>query len=150
MMWFTHIAFGVLAGVVAISFFNVQQQFLFVVLTGFAAILADVDHEGSKINQFFPVTRWASHVFKHRGVFHSIFPVAGLYVAFSSIGLNEIALAVAIGYSSHLFSDSLTKMGVNLLNPISTLHMSGFIEVGGLMEYIVFGVVVGVTGLVLF
>ena len=51
-------------------------------------------------------------------------------------------LAFGIGYLSHLFSDGLTKAGINYMHPITTLRTQGFIETGTISEKIAFVVAV--------
>ena len=140
MMARTHMAFGFLAGLVFLPVFS-QHWFLFIPLVVLGSILPDVDHENSKINKMVPVTRWVPKFFTHRGFFHSIFPAVLIYLGFHYGNLDTVGIPVAVGYLSHLLSDSLTKVGVNLLHPASTLRVQGFIETGGAMELIAFGVV---------
>ena len=50
---------------------------------------------------------------------------------------------IAIGYLSHLLSDSFTVLGVGYLHPIVPLKARGFIEVGTVQESLfLIGVVV--------
>ena len=147
-MGHTHAAFGLLVGLVAFSSFSFSPP-LFVVLVVFGSLLPDVDSEGSKINKILPVTRWVPYLFKHRGFFHSGFPAMLIYILFLLFGFKEIGIALTIGYLSHLFLDGLTKMGINLLHPLSTLHVRGFVETGGIVETFVFLGFVLVDGLFL-
>ena len=133
--------FGFLAGLLFLPVFGIGHKIMFVALATFASLLPDIDHEGAKINRIFPITRWASRFFTHRGFFHSVFPAAGLYGIFWYVGLNWVGTALAVGYLSHLFSDSLTKMGVNLLHPVTTFRIQGFIVTGGVWELVTLGVV---------
>jgi inner membrane protein len=140
MMARTHMAFGLLAGLVFLPFFH-QKWYLFIPLAIFGSLMPDVDHEKSKINSMVPVTRWVPKFFRHRGFFHSIFPVVIIYAAFHYTNLDYVGIPIAVGYTSHLVSDAITKMGVNLLHPASTLRVQGFIETGGAAEFIALGVV---------
>lgn len=146
-MGHTHMVFGFLAALLLLPMLSPAHPILFVALVTFASLFPDVDHEGSKINKIFPVTRWAARFFTHRGFFHSVFPALILYGGFWYVGLHEIGLALAIGYLTHLFSDSITKMGVNLLHPVTTFRIQGFIETGGMMELAVLGVVLALAAL---
>lgn len=132
--------FGLLAGLLFFSVFN-QRWYYFIPIAILGSLLPDIDHENSKINKMIPVTRWVPKLFQHRGVFHSIFPILLIYFGFRAANLNIVGIPLAIGYASHLFSDSLTKMGLNLLYPVSTVRVQGFIDTGGVKEYIVLGVV---------
>jgi inner membrane protein len=146
MMGHTHLVFGFLAGLLFLPVVEPQQKILFVGLATFASLWPDIDHEGSKINQILPVTRWFARFFTHRGFFHSVFPAVGLFVLFWYISLPEVGFALMIGYLSHLLTDSLTKMGVNLLHPFATLRVQGFLVTGGMSEYIVLALVVALAG----
>ena len=147
MMGRTHMVFGFLAGLIFLPIFKPQHQIVFVVLATFASLWPDIDHEGSKINKIFPVTRIAAKLFKHRGFFHSIFPVAIIYGLGWYFGLLGFGIAIALGYVSHLVSDSITKMGVNLLHPIATLRVQGFLETGGMWELVALGVFAALAAL---
>ncbi|MBW3019536.1 metal-dependent hydrolase [Candidatus Woesearchaeota archaeon] len=136
----THMTFGLLAGLVMFPVFH-QAWYLFIPFAVLGSLFPDVDHENSKINKMVPVTKWVPKFFRHRGFFHSIFPALIIYLVFHYAKLDIVGIPVAIGYFSHLFSDALTKSGVNLLHPASTLRVQGFIETGGAIELIVFGAV---------
>ena len=140
MMGRTHMAFGLLAGLLFFSVFK-QKWYFFIPLAVLGSLLPDVDHENSKINRTIPVTRWVPMFFRHRGFFHSIFPIVLIYFGFRYVGLDFVGIPIVIGYSSHLFSDALTKLGCNLLHPVSTMRVQGFIDTGGSIELITLGVV---------
>lgn len=138
----THLAFGVLAGLLFLPFYS-HNIILYFGLVLVGALLPDIDHEGSKINSIFPVTRWVGRLFKHRGFFHTIFPPLIIFGALAFFTTwSYIGIALGVGYLSHLFSDGLTKMGVNLLHPVTNLSFSGFIETGKVGEHITFFVVI--------
>ncbi|MBI4144985.1 metal-dependent hydrolase [Candidatus Woesearchaeota archaeon] len=147
----THIAIGILLALLLLPFISVPSKLLFVALVAFGSLLPDVDHENSKINKVIPVTRWIPKLFKHRGFFHSIFPVIIIYGVFWYFNERFIGLSLAFGYLTHLFSDSLTRMGVNFLHPVSTWHMRGPIETGTIFETAIFiGVLVGIGAKLVF
>ncbi len=138
MMGRTHMAFGFLAGMLLFPVFD-ANWLLFVPLVTFGALLPDVDHKNSKINRILPVTKWIPSFFKHRGFFHSIFPAIIIYLLFHYFKLDIIGLPLTIGYFTHLGSDCLTKLGCNLLHPVSNLRIQGFVYTNGMMELLVFG-----------
>jgi len=141
MMGRTHMVFGFLAGLLFLPQTNTLNMIIFLSLTTFSSLFPDIDHEGSKINKIFPITKVFAKFFKHRGFFHTIFPPAIIYGLAYVFGWTSIALPIVIGYLAHLFSDGLTKMGVNLLHPVATLRVQGFIQTGGLWEMITLVVV---------
>lgn len=140
-MAYTHMAFGFLAGVLFFPVFH-HSWFIFLPLCILGSIIPDIDHENSKINRFFPVTKWVPNFFSHRGFFHTVFPVILIYLIFHSARADVVGIPLAVGYLSHLFSDSLTESGVNFLHPVSKLRMSGFIRTNTFLEFVVFGIVV--------
>ena len=133
--------FGFLVALLFLPILNPEHKILFVAIVSFASLIPDIDHEGSKINKLLPVTRWVGKFFKHRGFFHSIFPAVIIYGLGWWFGWGEFGIAMVIGYITHLASDALTRMGVNLLHPFSTLRIQGFIHTGGVWEWVTFGVV---------
>lgn len=138
MMGRTHMAIGLLAGLLLFSLFH-QQWYVFIPLVVLGSLLPDVDHENSKINRMFPLTRWIPGIFAHRGFFHSIFPAIIIYAGMHFAKLDSIGIPLAIGYTSHLASDCLTRLGCNLLHPISTFRIQGPIMTNGLMEFFTLG-----------
>lgn len=149
MMWFTHITFGLFLGLLSLRFVSPGVLWLYLSLVCLAALLPDIDHPHSLINKKIILTRWASHLFKHRGFFHSVFPVFILYLVLYPIS-SVSAVAISLGYLSHIVIDGLTRSGVNLLYPLATLRVQGFMETGSVGEWVVFGIVlVGIVALVL-
>ena len=140
MMGRTHMAFGLLAGILLFSFFS-AKWFIFIPLVVLGSLLPDVDHENSKINRMLPITRWIPVFFKHRGFFHSIFPAIIIFAIFHYTNLDIVGIPLTIGYLSHLASDCLTRLGCNLLHPVSNLRIQGPVMTDGLMELLVLGLV---------
>ncbi len=137
----THMAFGLLSGILFFRYFH-ADWWMFIPLAVFGSLLADVDHENSKINRMMPLTRWIPMLFKHRGFFHSIFPPLGIWAFFHFTGYDMLGIPLAVGYLAHLASDCLTKMGCNLLYPLTNFRIQGPILTNGMMEYATFGVVI--------
>jgi inner membrane protein len=135
MMGRTHMAFGLLAGILLFTFFG-AKWYVFIPLVVLGSLLPDVDHENSKINRMLPVTRWIPVFFKHRGFFHSVFPAIILFAVFHYLKLDIIGIPLAVGYLTHLASDCLTRLGCNLLHPVTNFRIQGPIMTDGLMEFI--------------
>ncbi len=137
MLWYTHIAFGVLSSLVLMPSLSFTNKIIFLMFVIFGSLLPDIDHPDSKINSYAPWLLKPITLFtKHRGVFHSLiagifFP--GLIYYFIS---KTFGFALFLGYTSHLMIDGLTQQGINFLHPVSKLHLSGFIETGKLLEHI--------------
>ena len=136
-MFKTHLMFSFLIGLLVILSFNIDNNFLFLLLVLFFGALPDIDHHKSWIGRRFRILSFLVNlVSKHRGIFHSIFHVLILYGIFLYYGLKEVALAAAIGYLSHLVMDALTKTGTNFLYPFSKFKIRGFIRTGGFLELV--------------
>ena len=139
MMFKTHLAFGFLIGLISLSFFNIENPILFVSLVTIFSSLPDIDHPKSKISRkLFFISLPISLVFKHRGFFHSIFPPLILFFGLVYFNFNFLAIAVFIGYISHLLGDAITKEGINFLHPISTFKIQGPLTTGATLELFLF------------
>lgn len=148
-MWFTHVIFGLFISVISLRFFSTSWPEAYIFLVCIGSLLPDIDSPNSIINRKLKITRWASHMLTHRGFFHSIFPVIMIYVLLASVGWTTSAIALSLGYMSHIAIDALTVKGINIIHPIKSLRISGFIETGSIGEWIIFGLIVGSTIIVL-
>mgnify|MGYP000333047638 CR=1 FL=1 len=139
MMFKTHLAFGLLVGLIAITIYQTNHKILFFSLVLLFSAFPDIDTHKSKLGKRFPlISRILELVFGHRVFFHSIFPPLILGGIFFITNLNFIAVPIVLGYLSHLVADGFTKQGTNFLHPISTLSLHGFVETGGWIEFIIF------------
>ena len=112
----THISFGLLAGALCYYLFNLDVSFI--LLTGFAAFLPDIDWA----MQF----KWGLGK-RHRTFGHNVWFV--LAIATLSLALSGsivVFAGVLIGMVTHLLADSLTVTGVIWLYPIKqNIHTKG-------------------------
>ena len=134
-MFKTHVAFGILLGVVTYTVFAPTQPFLFMALVLLGSMLPDIDHPNSVIGKRVKIV---SFLFEHRGFFHSLFAL----VLFGSIGVlafpgTGAALGIALGYFSHLLIDSITKEGIMTFHPLMHWRIRGIVRTGHSLEYIV-------------
>lgn len=137
----THLAFGLLAGLSLFPFFSIKW-YLFFPLVLFAALLPDADHPESKIGKKLGIfSKIINFFLGHRGITHSIWIPLVLGIVLTIFFGPQFGIPVFIGYLSHVLSDGLTKQGINLLHPITKLHISGFIQTGSAGEWVVFGLV---------
>lgn len=143
MRWNSHLIFGLLIGLIWISFFGVSNKYMFIGFVLFASLLPDIDHPQSKLGRKVKPISWlVNKVFGHRGVLHSIFPAIILYFVFVyAIGWKTVGMGLSVGFVSHLMSDALTKEGINFTHPVAQTRISGFIKTGGAMEWVFFLVV---------
>ena len=145
MLWFTHIVFALFLSLISIKYIPQSSPELFIILACIASILPDIDAPKSIINQKLKFTKLVAHIFQHRGFFHSIFPVIIIYILFVSAGWHTVAAALSIGYLSHIIIDAFTVKGINIIHPIPSLKLSGFIEVGSISEWLIFSGLVVAT-----
>jgi inner membrane protein len=142
MMAHTHMAFGLLFGLLSLSFIHPANKYIFIGIAIFSSLLPDLDHPQSKLGRKLCFSRIFNILFGHRGFFHAIWiPIAVWLILSLGFGV-AYGSAVFIGYFAHLFSDGLTKSGVNLVHPLHQLRIQGFIETGGVVEHLVFFAVV--------
>lgn len=142
MLFKTHLAFGLLTALILRSFFSLGNNFDFIIFTVFVllgALLPDFDNPNSKAGKSFGIVSVIfNKLFGHRGISHGIFFPLILTILISIFWSRTFGLAIFVGYLSHILIDGLTKQGVNLLHPISTLHIRGFVETGSFVETIIF------------
>ncbi len=145
MMFFTHTAFSLYIGMFLMEKFSNKYLFLALLLVG--SLLPDMDNPYSKLGRKIrPVSTLIKFVFGHRGIFHSVIPVLLILFLFYYIfNLKLIGAALSTGFVLHLILDGLTKEGINYLYPFSKLKISGFIRTGGIFEWILFIILIGLT-----
>lgn len=137
----THLALGLLAGVLVAKYYGISMPVV-VLVSMISSILPDIDHKSSLITRILVLPRLLP--LKHRGMLHSLaVPIIGFIVLYR-LG-TAYAIAFFIGYLSHLVGDAVTKEGVNFLYPLQ-LRIAGPVRTGGMLETVVFiGVLVGIV-----
>lgn len=134
----THMAFGLLFGLAVLPLLNSENKLVFLGLAVFASLLPDLDHEESFINQKLRIFKPFARFLTHRGILHTIWiPLALWIILWISLDFT-CGSAIFIGYFAHLFSDGLTKNGVNIIHPLSQMRLQGFVQTGGMFEIVVF------------
>ncbi len=122
----THFVGGLTAGIATASALGLTpgQTIITAAASGLGGLIPDIDHESSTITKKTSIAGWAiSRAFEHRGILHT--PIA--YIVINSIlcmlfrNINEelIITGMFIGEVSHLVLDSLNKVGIMWLWPIS-------------------------------
>lgn len=91
------------------------------------------------------ISKPASWIFGHRGFFHSVW-AGGILSLIFGLFFHSFWLGFLIGYLSHMLIDGLTKEGVALFYP-SKFRIKGFVKTGGVLEWLLFLVLVGLVGL---
>ena len=147
MIFLTHL----LAGILAVAYFghyfgihaSTNSEKVIVIATAMLfAALPDIDIVKSKVGEHLqPFSTVISFVFRHRGFLHSFIFAAIVYFGIRYLLSPAIAAAAAIGYSSHLLLDSLTKEGIMPLSPLSKFRLRGFIKTDGILEKAIFAAI---------
>lgn len=141
----THLAFGVLAGILLLPLVGSVDPILFFALVLIGSLFPDIDAPNSKISKKIPIIPWLiAAVSKHRGIFHSVWFAIAISFTLAYFTETMFGIALLIGYLSHLLADGLTTQGVNLIHPIGRIHLAGFIETGKTGELVLFLGLVGV------
>ncbi len=128
----THLLFGLLLGVLAVFFFDVNLWFFAAVLLG--SLVPDLDEQRSILGRRVRIFSW---LFEHRGICHSIFFWALFALLFFVVlGDLDVFLGFTIGFASHLLLDSLTRQGIVLFP--TKIRLRGFLRSGGIFDYLIF------------
>ena len=102
MIFRTHLAFGLLLGLLLVDKFNLDK-WLFLLLILLGSALPDIDHPKSKIGKNFGfLSKIINFIFGHRKWIHSIFFLIVLSFLIRSL-FNDLWIPFFIGYFSHLF-----------------------------------------------
>jgi len=135
MRYKTHLALGILIGILYIYFFRNVNIYLFMPVVALFSIMPDLDTPNSFISHKLPFLSFPiSLISKHRGFFHSVFPPLILFFIFYQFNYPTLAFGIFIGYIAHLIGDALTVEGINFLHPFSRFTIQGPIETGSFGE----------------
>jgi len=146
MLWYTHLAFGFLAGLVLFPFVNSGNIYIFFAFVLLGALIPDIDTPKSKVGSKLGIfSKLIKAIFGHRGIIHTVWGmliICGLFWFF----VNRVyGVALFIGFFSHLLIDGLTKKGINFLHPFSKMRIAGFIETGTMEEAILLIIIVALS-----
>ncbi len=143
MMFRTHAAVGIFVALIFINSFNLEHPFLFFSIVFMSALLPDMDIPNSKIgNKIKPISWFLNFMFGHRKLFHSLFFSFLFFILLILLFENYIGAAFFLGYSVHIIVDGATVMGIKPFYPLSSFKINGPLRSGGLMDYLVFFIVV--------
>ncbi len=142
MMYYTHLAFGLLMSIIYISFFNMDGPLIFVLIALLFSLFPDIDEHKSKIGRKNKIISMPLKLLvSHRGIFHTIYLPIILFAILSNFS-KTIGMAMIIGYLSHLLMDALTRRGIRPLYPIINRKINGFIKTNSLSEKILFLIII--------
>lgn len=142
----THILLGILAGSVYFHYYPAKGlilQILFSLALIFGVLLPDIDEAHSTIGQRAGwLSKFIQSVFKHRGLFHSVWAILILYLLFAVVlkkyfALNPfILMGFLVGYAAHLLGDAITVNGIKPFYPFG-LTIRGPVRTGKFSEVLV-------------
>jgi len=146
MLWYTHLAFGFLFGLISMRFLYYNNVYFFFAFVLLGALIPDIDTPKSKVGSKFGIfSKFIEAVLGHRGIVHTVWGmlvICGLFWIFVS---KTYGAALFAGFFSHLAIDGLTKKGINFLHPVSKVRLSGFIESGSATEMILFVLIIALS-----
>ena len=143
MMFKTHLVFGLFIGLLAIQFLEISEKWLFLGIVVVSSILADIDSPFSKIGRKVRPLSWLfSFLFGHRSFIHTIWFPLIIYAILSAFEKHLWAGAFFLGYMSHLVLDMLNVKGINFFWPLRKARINGFITSGGMIEWVLFIVII--------
>ncbi len=138
MMYYTHLAFGILISLLSLIFLNVDNKILFILIIMLFSIFPDIDIPKSKIGKKNKlISGIINFIFGHRGIIHTIYLPLILFIVFYNLNI-EIGIAILLGYLSHLFMDAITKTGINPLYPLINKKINWFFKTNSFLEKILF------------
>lgn len=145
-MFKTHLAFGLLIGLISLNFLNPDNTIIFLFITVFFSIFPDIDKKDSKIGKKLKFLSYPiGFIFKHRGLFHTIYLPILIFLFFSIFNLDTYGLAALLGYSSHLLMDALTIQGIRPLSPLIKKRIHGFIKTNTYLEFLIFLIIIALN-----
>lgn len=138
MMYYTHLAFGLLASLLYLYFLSASYDISFILITVFFSIFPDIDESRSKIgrkNKLISIP--LNFICGHRGLLHTIYLPTFLFLIFYNIN-SKISTAILLGYTSHLFMDASTRHGIRPLSPLIRARIYGFVKTNSIFEKLFF------------
>ncbi len=111
MVGLTHLGFGLLTG-------EMFGNPLSIVLSAAGSVLPDIDTYSKSIATKITFSSSKNRYLKHRGIMHSLFVPASIFLVYFAIYKNAMILPFVVGYLSHLFLDMFTPSGVPIFMPL--------------------------------
>lgn len=140
MKYYTHGAFGLLAGLILINILQPSNQILFIIVTTIASLMPDLDETQARISRGArPISAAINFIFGHRNFIHSIWPACILYLIIMPFSITY-AIAALAGYLSHLLTDGMTPVGIKPLWPLQK-RLKGPIRTGSTTEFMVLAII---------
>lgn len=144
MMIRTHLAVSILAIVLILPYISNYLVFVSVVLL--ATFVPDIDSPFSTMGRK-KKYRFLQFFSRHRGIFHTI-TMAVFLSAIIAFFSSFAGMAFFLGYSLHVFADSLNRSGVRPFWPFK-IKLSGNVRTGSYKETLLF-VLLTIFSLIIF
>lgn len=142
--------FGFFLSLLAVHYFKIADQVLFVIIACFFSVFPDIDSSKSRIGRKAGIiSDGIEFLFRHRGIVHSVFVPMLAFLALILVGMDVLGIAVVLGYGSHLLLDMLTKQGVMPFYPLIRKSVNGLFKADGVMNTLLFFVFLALSGYVL-
>ncbi|MFH0808258.1 MAG: metal-dependent hydrolase [archaeon] len=136
MLFRTHVVFGLICYFLVNYFVEMPGFVLLFVLLG--SVFVDVDSCSSRVGRKVWFLSW---FLRHRGFFHSLIGALGFSLIVGVFSLWG-GFGFFVGYISHLFLDSFTRMGLKMFWP-SGFRVRGFVKSGSWVEDVLFVLFLG-------
>ncbi len=152
MQFKTHLALAFLFGLFYLELigYSLNEGWLILLLFLLGALLPDIDHFSSWLNNKLKITKILALFLQPRGMMHSLSFAVLLFFIVGLLWEFTYATAILLGYLSHLLGDLLTKDGLRLFQPFGQFKIAGFFKTGKLMEKLIFALLTVLIVLKLF
>jgi len=148
MLGANHLLVGLSCGLIADStgLLPLNMETLPPLLLG--SLLPDIDHPKSLLGRrFFLISGMMNIAVGHRGATHSVFALVAVVIGSLYLLSFDMALALSLGFTSHILADAMTKGGVPILwpKPLKMHILPTPFKTGSLAEYLVTGLLLGLS-----
>ena len=128
----THLLIGMFLGLILPS----EYRLFTLSFTIIGSLLPDIDTSSSISHQTIRLS-----LLRHRGITHSLWiPLILFLMLIQYSSLSFIILPFLFGILSHIFLDGITPSGIRLFYPLGILHVQGTVRSGGVVEFVLQGV----------
>jgi len=134
----THLLIGFYIGLLFVGSMPLFASILFMASMLLGSLAPDLDHQGSKLGKRLKPLSSLLSLAGHRTILHAIWVPAILYMMYVWHWHSFMLIAFIIGYVSHIVADGFTKKGINFIHPFQHLRLQGFVETGGILEWLLF------------
>jgi inner membrane protein len=140
MMSRTHAVFGAACWAAACVYFHFPLHLAGLLVAAAASFLPDIDHPQSTLGRHVRlISIPLSRVWGHRGVTHSAAAVAAIILVLHHYHLSgqKWIWPIAVGYSSHILGDFVTRSGIAFFWPLKLRISIGLWRTDGAVEVVV-------------